>query len=915
MISCLTRSHLFLFRAFPLRAMLSQVLVLLLFASQLASAAPGWDQGSVRAPDWDWSWRKPDQQSTVEAANRLNPSPRYEVLLALFEARRDPSAAISLLEKVENAVPNDPDATRLAAVLACSLSAYDSNPIQPQVCEQRMAVLPDISHPLPRALAHLHAGIWFANRGEYVKAKEANDTAIALALDTGHPLMAAGIENNQGLTYLFRGLPAQALKIFEAALRKIGDSGASNQQRLLGNITSNIAWAHLEQGKVEAASELLQEIVNTESYDRYKWSNFVNEINLACVTGELGNPKAGYDRLRKVLSATAPSRVIHKAYAYTIMGELQIALGMIDEGIASFERALEYGELVGKTARYDKAKLRFAEALITLNRLDEAQILIEEGIAAQDTATPTMNLARGMELSAELLRLSGNRQDAASAAREAHRIQAEVLGAEYEQDLAALGKSLELANKTHELAVVQQQKEQSDLRAERERTLRNQVLLTGLLLVLIFYLVGQSHYERKVALTAKRANAELESKVSDRTAALELEMAQRLEVESQKVVLAESLAEAEKLQALGQLTSGVAHDFNNLMTVVTLSAEQLQSTETKEDLPNRKHVENILNAAESAADITASLLAYARKQPLTPELTELETFVRESLPLFESTLGESITLETTLTTGTVLVDRGQLTTAIINLLLNAKEAQQDGGRVLLEVRTDAASEDIKEDANGKQCWASIAVTDFGQGMSKSELQRATQPFYTTKAEQHGTGLGLSMVDGFARQSGGRLQLDSTEGLLTTVTLLIPLHANVQQLKAVGSANTPRLPGGGLVLIVDDQPTIRTVLKGLLSQMGHDTLSAANATEALNLLTRSRIPDLLITDLMMPGNMDGQQLAAEVNKRYPELPVLLMSGYSSEVDIDVEFLPKPFSLDEFRDAMGRAINRKSAAIVA
>ncbi len=832
-------------------------------------------------------------------------------MLALFAARRDRETAIDMLEKVV-ASSTDPDARRLAAIMGCSLVVHAGHPVDSDQCEQQIDAVQSIDHPFPAALANLYAAIWLTNKGQYVRAQRINDVSITLALEAGELQLAAAIENNQGLIYLYRGLPAQALKIFEAALQKIRISEATDHQRLLGFITTNIAWAQLEQGNIEVAQSLAQTIVNAESYDSYKWSNLTFEVNLARITAELGDPQAAYNRLRRVLSASDSPRLNDKAYAFSVLGKLQIALAMIDEGIGSLNTALDYGARAGKTAMYDNAKLRFAEALIALRRLDEAGALIAEGIADQNPAAPTMNLAHGMELRAELLRLIGSSIDAASAAREARRIQTQVLGAEYERDLAALGKSLELAKKTNELAVAQQQKVQSDIRAEQEIALRNQIILTGLLLALIIYLFGQSHYERKVALTAKQANAELESKVSERTAALEQEMAQRLEAESQRVVLAESLAEAKKLQALGQLTSGVAHDFNNLMTVVTLSAEQLQDVEAQADPSSYQHVENILNAAESAADITASLLAYARKQPLTPEFTELEVFVRESLPLFESTLGESITLETSLAAGNVLVDRGQLTTAIINLLLNAKEAQQDGGRILLEVRTEALNEDLKEDDNDQTHWARIAVTDFGQGMSASELQRATQPFYTTKAEGHGTGLGLSMVDGFARQSGGRLELHSTEGLRTTVTLFIPLHTEAPELQSISNTNTARLPGGGLVMIVDDQPPIRAVLKSLLTQMGLDTLSAVNATEALDLLAESRNPDLLITDLMMPGNMDGRQLAAEVAIRYPTLPVLMMSGYSSSVDIDVEFLPKPFSLNEFQEALGRAITRKSAA---
>ncbi|MFK7914020.1 MAG: ATP-binding protein, partial [Pseudomonadales bacterium] len=549
-----------------------------------------------------------------------------------------------------------------------------------------------------------------------------------------------------------------------------------------------------------------------------------------------------------------------------------------------------------------KVDVQFAEALLGLDRFEEASKTIESSIAALTEREPSMILARALDLRADIFRATGQRSEATAAKRKARQVRTKVLGAEHDMDLAMLGKSLELANQANALAAAQQEVRASAARVERQITLRNQLILTALLLALITYLVLSRRYERKVAKTVQSANAELETKVAQRTGALEQEMAQRLDAEGQRYALASTLAEAEKLQALGQLTSGVAHDFNNLMTVVTLSAGLLRDSPEVTSRQASQHVENILSAAESASDITASLLAYARKQPLVPEATGLANFVTVSMPLFESTLGEGITLTTAIEPCTISVDRSQLTTAIINLLLNAREALPDNGTVKLEV---AELYQVSEDGQ-PQNWATITVTDDGHGMTATELQRATQPFYTTKAAGHGTGLGLSMVDGFAKQSGGFLHIDSVEGRGTTVALHIPLSEETENLLETDRAQSTRLPEQGLVMIVDDQQPIREVLARLLNQIGLETLSASNATEALTLLGQSARPDLLITDLMMPGDLNGQQLVTEVRKRYGDLPVLIMSGYSSSVELDVEFLHKPFSLDNLREAIGRAL---------
>ena len=844
----------------------------------------------------------------LQSVNDKQESPRLRLILALREVDDNVVEASAHLEMALLSANPDSDEALLGGVLQCSFAELFGDSLNVPECAQRGERLGLISDPYPAALGQIHYGIWLATHGHYKASHLANRAAEELALEAGDTRLAASTQNNQGVDYLVRGLPVLALRKFQAALELLRGSDDADNQSLLTMLTSNIASTHLELGDFESANSILQSLVNSEHYDRNNPANLIDEVILAKASLPLDRPQEGYDRLSAVLAAIGSYGVIGaKAYAYSVVGELEIALGDVKGGIESFAQAKEYAQRGGDSLRINTVDIAFADALVGLGRYAQAQAIIDASIAELAERGPSMIQAQALDLRGDVLRAMGQRSSANAAKSKARQMQLNIAGAEHDIDLIMLGESLELANQANELAHARQEARQREDRAQRDIALRNTLVLVAGLLAFITYLGLSRRYERKVAKTIQTVNAELELKVSERTAALELEMAERLKTESERQALAQSLAESEKLQALGQLTSGVAHDFNNLMTVVTLSAGQLRDVAQIANSESVHDVDNILSAAESASDITASLLAYARKQPLTPQPTNLESFLNESLPLFESTLGNGMSLETTTHSCSILVDRGQLTTAIINLLLNAKEAFQGQGCVRLQM---AELLETNEQGESKP-WATISVQDNGQGMTAAELRRATEPFYTTKDEGHGTGLGLSMVDGFAKQSGGFLLIDSNKGEGTTVTLHIPLCLATTTGDVLKISDEQHLPLDGLVIVVDDQKAIRDVLCRLLEQMGLETRSASSGAEALLILDQVPFPDLLITDLMMPGEINGQQLANEVRKRYIDLPMLMMSGYTNSVELDVEFLHKPFTFEALRHAITRAMTYEHA----
>ncbi|MEM7705941.1 MAG: response regulator [Pseudomonadota bacterium] len=875
----------------------------LFFLSGIAAA--------VAQPSMSESWeRLRDMElEQVRSLNDANDSPRYRLYLALLTVDENVAVASRHLTEALSAATPDSDEARLARMLQCSFGELQGSPLDRSTCEERGKSVRQMVHPFPAAVAQIHFGIWLDVNGQHQRSFQMLRLAEDLALASGDRHLAASTQNNLGASYLARGLPVQALKKFQAALEQVRAMDAADNESILTMLTSNIAATHLELGDFETANTLLQTLTQSQLYDRNNPIHLMDEAFLAKASLALGRSPEGFDRLSSVLDAVGSYGVPGtQAFARTVLAELQISLGKVDDAMGSFALAKDYAQRSGDPLATIKVELACADALIGLERYSDAGPMVDAAVDMLNESGPSMMLAQALDLRGDLLKASGQRVAANIARRQARQMQLRVAGTEHDMELVALGKSLELANQRIELAEAREQTRESEARAESAIAMRNTLVLTGLLLALITYLGLSRRYARKMAKTIQHANAELEAKVSERTAALEREMAERLDAESKRQALAKNLAEYEKLQALGQLTSGIAHDFNNLLTVVTLSAGQLREIVATADNEATRDVDNILAAAESATDITASLLAYVRKQPLTPQSTQLDSFLAESLPLFESTLGNGMSLATEIEPCSVRVDRAQLTTSVINLLLNAKEALKGQGNVVLKAHAQSKTDEQGETTD----WVALSVADDGEGMTSLELRRATEPFFTTKDIGQGTGLGLSMVEGFAKQSGGFLDIDSEKGKGTSVTLFIPPDAESDQLQATPPDLAQELPLEGVVIVADDQAAIREVLCRLLEQSGLETLSAGSGAEALRILEQSECPDLLITDLMMPGEINGQQLAAEVRARFTDLPVLMMSGYTDSVELDVEFLHKPFSLDDLQNAVKRAIAQKRAA---
>ena len=366
----------------------------------------------------------------------------------------------------------------------------------------------------------------------------------------------------------------------------------------------------------------------------------------------------------------------------------------------------------------------------------------------------------------------------------------------------------------------------------------------------------------------RRANDELSERAEALGQANEL-LAEQME---ERAKAEDQLRQSQKMQALGQLTGGIAHDFNNLLTVIQGSADILSRDDLADDR-RKRFARAIVQAAENAAVLTSQLLAFARRQPLKPELVDLSELVASMTELLDRTMGERIIIETSLGGSCpVTVDRNQLQSAILNVASNARDAMPDGGT--LRIAVSNMSSGSGEPMSG------VAISDTGSGMDVETVGRIFEPFFTTKMTGKGTGLGLSQVYGFATQSGGDVLVESEPGKGTTVTILLPCsEAPMIAVDKPEDADVPHQPRAE-ILVVEDHEDVGHFAETLLSELGHSVTLATSGEEALE-LTRARDFDLVFSDVVMPG-MGGLRLSEQLAEEKPDLPVILATGYSQEI---------------------------------
>ena len=422
---------------------------------------------------------------------------------------------------------------------------------------------------------------------------------------------------------------------------------------------------------------------------------------------------------------------------------------------------------------------------------------------------------------------------------------------------------------------------------------------------------AREHLEelKRTRTELERLNGELEDRILKRTKELASANDRLMKEINERERAQAALTQVQKMEAIGRLTGGIAHDFNNLLHVVNMNLELVSLYAREEKV--KPVVERAKSAARRGARLTNQLLSFARSQSLMPRLTRVNQLILGMKDLLEISVGSGIEVEFDLCEedATVMLDASQLEMAVLNLAVNSRDAMPEGGKLKISTGTRFldADRDLPEGD-----YVLVSVTDSGSGIPANVLPKVFDPFFTTKPVGSGTGLGLSQVYGFARQSGGLARIRSEEGKGTTVEMLFPeADADAEEVSTVRQqAAIPALAGACHILVVEDDPDVRRVIVECLSLIGYKVTEAANGSEALAHLATIK-PDLLVVDYAMP-DMTGAEVISEARKRFGELPVILATGYADMAAVErlagrPRILRKPFDIAQLGDAVSSVLD--------
>jgi signal transduction histidine kinase/ActR/RegA family two-component response regulator len=415
-----------------------------------------------------------------------------------------------------------------------------------------------------------------------------------------------------------------------------------------------------------------------------------------------------------------------------------------------------------------------------------------------------------------------------------------------------------------------------------------------------------------------RAEMLLERRVAERTAELEAANRQLASQISERERVEIALRQAQRLEAVGQLTSGVAHDFNNLLTVVIGNVEQMKKRET--DPMMLRRLSMMGEASERGARLTAQLLAFSRRQKLEPRPVDLNETVRSMRDMLQSAIGGSIQIQPPVLADDLwpaMIDPTQIELVILNLAINSRDAMEVGGSLTVSTANVVWTDPVHPEEPPAGEYVMVAVSDTGSGMTPEVLNRAFEPFFTTKDVGKGSGLGLSQVFGLAKQSGGGVSIDTEVGRGTTIKVFLPRAGALPAREAPTSETLHRASDAGLVvLVVDDDDAVREVTAGFLSDLGYKVIEAGSGGAALDMVERHQRIDAVVLDFAMPG-MNGADLAKELRVRRPSTPILFATGYADAdalTDVGTDrVLHKPFSQAELaRKVRGSLSGTRRAA---
>ena len=697
----------------------------------------------------------------------------------------------------------------------------------------------------------------------------------------------------------------RAIEAYQKSKMKLLASGDTANLHLP---TTKLAKIFEEQGEIDLAiSQMLSVFEFQEEISRYK--QIVHVVKDRVYLGRLFAKENRLDDAQEQMDiaieiATKSGHAI-RLHAYSCLIRLLVRHNKLDEARKVIEEVGTWVGQIDHVLALEEFKIERIRFLMASGQENSALGLLDEVSFISDNCHGAADF---YELANEVFLANKDYVRAHSAQErllELSKTQLKNADLRQRQDADAMFR-IEMQRKAD-----QERAENSAKIASSARTIRNLIIALAALICSSSFFLYRNHANRKIEmLTLKKQqaiNEDLSRIVDEKTAALFSEAEERIDLQNQ-------LEKKRRNEAIGQLTGGVAHDFNNLLQVITTVNELLKtSLDNRLSEHDEKLLESSSNSAEVGAQIIQQLLAFARKQVLQPTALNVTDFIRSQMPLLKTAAGEHIELKLAIhhPNAVIKVDSAQLTTALINLISNAVDAFDDQNQTItITVRTSdecdlARLTEIKSDE-----YVMIEVEDDGVGMDPTELERACDPFFTTKEHSTGTGLGLSSVQGFVKQSSGDLFIESQPGRGTTVALAFPTidshsFADQSDLHDRSDFSSKRL------LLVEDHPQVRIAIRLKLENLNIDVDECDNADKAVRILQSQRY-DCVLSDIRMPGKIDGVGLHEWLSKNQPETTILLMTGFDhpGKLPNNVAVLPKPFTEQQLMQKLRLATSRTS-----
>ena len=695
-----------------------------------------------------------------------------------------------------------------------------------------------------------------------------DDLALARAALPQVPsdYLAARVANTEAFILLWSGLNDQAVARLQDAQSLASKFADRPKARAL---VLNLGLAYFEAAMYSQALEAFQSAAEWGALydnDAYIIKAGLHTARTLVRQGKASAALAKIEALSQDYGAAPIGQPLEmvaevRGHANNLLEQPEVALQAIEPAMDRLAQA-------GNMHRWGILAPIKIESLYLLGNTAAAAEFADQVVATEGVARNVLDEA--LIWAAQIATQQGAHEQAAQIYARALQIREQQFGGEFTQRISVLQSAAELERSRWQ-AQLDMQQQSSELERARLRTwilgilVISLVLLTGILFL---------EYKRRVG---QLLTSRLRDTLAERTDALEAQV-------DETKLLQSRVVEDDKMRALGQLTGGIAHDYNNLLMVIQGCIELMALDER--DLEGvRKLRETISESVETGRDLNNLLLSYARRRQLAPVNIELRSRLQNLRPMLEKVLGPEMELAIDVPEGLVVqADLAQMTTAIINLLSNARRASAERGRI--EIFAGVTDADL----------IAVAVRDFGHGMTEEQRRRAPEPFYSSKQSQVASGLGLSMVEGFVHQSGGRLQIDSALDVGTTVYMHLPCGTEEStDLESNRSSAPLLLPPGLRCCLVDDDPLVRASLAGLLEKAGFECTVFGDAETALAHMLENP-PDILISDVLMPGTLGGEALADQVRAAIPQVAVILVSGYVGDSEVSYPLLSKPFDYE-------------------